>query len=160
MKEIDEVLWYVRDALKNRPPKNHTSAVVDTFWSTQIKNFHEGKINGGKTLEYLLQYCRGVLPEGVPTPWDELDYVYAPYLVNTNHWVALEIDLKEWVLNVYDCNHDLMKDETLMFELYPVMVRVPFLLRAYPGTAEKYAVHGGKPLEFVRVEGLKQNKKT
>ena len=159
MKEIDEVLCYVRDSVKRRPSKTHTCAVLETFWSNKIKNFHEGKING-KTLEYLLQYCKGELPEGVATKWDETYYVYSPYFVNANHWVALEIDLQEWVLNVYDSNHNLMTEEHIIEELNPVMVRVPLILSLYPGTAEKYASQNAKPLRFNWVKGVKQNKRT
>lgn len=129
--------------------------MVDTYWSIQLRYFHEGVLHDGNTLKNLLLYSSGELPESDGPSWGEVDYVYAPYLVTNNHWVALEIDLKEWVLNVYDCNHDLTKEEDLKVELNPVTVRLPVLLTLSPTTAVKYNDRYAKPLGFNRVVNIK-----
>ena len=97
LKGLDEVLCYTRESVKLNPSKTHICAVLDSSWSQRIKNMYENKVKDNgvseEKLSVMLKYFAGELPDYFPTCWDEIDFVYAPYFVSGNHWVALQIDL-------------------------------------------------------------------
>lgn len=164
LKGLDEVLCYIRESVKLNPSKTHSCAVLDSSWSQRIKNMYENKVKDNEVseekLSIMLKYFAGVLPDCFPTCWDEIDFVYAPYFVSGNHWVALQIDLQKWVINVYDCNVNLNKDKSMKEELKPVMVTLPSLVSERASIAVKYAHQVGNPLGFHRVKNVPQNKRT
>ena len=74
--------------------------------------------------------------------WDEVERIFLPFHLSDQskeHWVALEIDLIEWAILIYDSNVGLYKDEVLKERLKPVIEGFPKCIRRYEPLAYKFA---------------------
>lgn len=77
----------------------------------------------------VMAYITGEHPIEFGKTWVGAKKVYTPFNLSSNHWVALEIDLEERKINVYDCRIDLHKDDVVFTALAPMCQLIPILLK-------------------------------
>jgi hypothetical protein len=155
------MLYYIRKGLSEHPSETHRCAVLDSFWSDPYRGQYANHVVEGKKVNprpaRVCQYFKGELPELYGVKWDDVDYLYAPYFVNGNHWVALQVDLVNWMVNVYDCNIPLVTEAKMELEVKPVLKFLPVYMRLHEPLAKKYASSLGNDLGYHRVQTIKQN---
>ncbi|CAA7058024.1 unnamed protein product [Microthlaspi erraticum] len=122
---------------------------VDTYfghyWSAKYNEFkmvEANKKGEGKPLPTLLwDYYKGAQPEPRPTNkiWGiDIDELYVPFNVKTNHWVALLISLPKRHITVYDSLPHHVKPAELHVLLEPLAVMFPYLMRTLADEETKY----------------------
>ena len=161
LQEIDEALLYIRKTLSEHPTVRQSCAILDCGWFIPYKQQHvnlnaEGK-KVNETPKGFNRYFKGELPEFYGVCWDKVEFLYAPYNVNANHWIALQIDLVNWVVNVFNCNNNLNSDDVIKLQVEPVLKMLPIFMSKYEPLASKYAHRELQQLQFNRVSTIKQN---
>ncbi|XP_050384010.1 uncharacterized protein LOC126800657 [Argentina anserina] len=76
------------------------------------------------------KYMRGTRPS-FSTSWDEVDLIYMPIIVSTNHWLLVVANLADCYMTVYDPRVNLHTWDELMIELKPLAVMFPHLLNKF-----------------------------
>ena len=161
---MDEILYFYR----KMTCENVRVVVLDTYWArhlvSQVNLGDVGFTEEGE--ETLRNYMKGILPTEFPKKWNDAKKIYTPFHlagIEKEHWIALEIDLSEWSINVYDCNKKLYSDKEIHDALDPIHQGVPRLLTNYkplatnlPGAWRHFK---GKPLDICRMDKLKVNKR-
>ena len=93
LQEIDEALLYIRKTLSEHPTVRQSCAILDCGWFIPYKQQYaklnpEGKKKPNESPKGVNRYFKGELPEFYGVCWDGVDFLYAPFNVNTNHWIA------------------------------------------------------------------------
>ena len=154
MQHIDEACGILRKEVASES-KYAGVAVVDPYFGVLLQ-----RQTGMPVDEELEYYFSGMLPERCPKPWASVDRVLAPWNLKDNHWVAVEIDLAEWTVRVYDPDTRLTPERHLPGLLKPITHTLPPLM---DGHQELHAKHAGKlpqPFKYNRVKGIPQNKQS
>ena len=162
---MDEVLCYIRKELVAHPCETHKAAVLDSWWAYPYIKAKEDS-PGIALSEIALpssasEYFEGVRPALYGKSWDDVDFLYAPFNLNRDHWITLQIDLREWAINVYDCAVDLYKETEIYKLVYPVMTLLPVFISQHPSLGEKYKDRGHSAFAIRRktAKQVKQNKR-
>ena len=66
---------------------------------------------------FTASYFLGLYPSDYPKSWESAKLVYTPFNIDNEHWIALEINLAEKVINAYDFNHYIVSAEKLVDHL-------------------------------------------
>lgn len=154
MQDVDEVLCRIRLDLNDHPDENHKSAILDTQFKQHLQELN---LEGGQLPQNLEKYFDGRLPEHHGKKWEDVDFLYIPAHVGGNHWVAVEINLAQWKVTVYDCNEKTNSSRALREELSAFYKDLPKMMGMYENLAKKYPQKNPVPFTFGRAEGLAQN---
>lgn len=134
---------------------------MDTTWCEDYKDQHKCEMGGVAVPEFpdrVARYFRGELPIFHGKNWEEVDFIYAPLFVGTNHWVAIQIDLVNWSLSVFDCNANLKRDHVIQEAVAPIIKYLPKFVSKHEPLSKKYAHRGVSVLTYNgRVGNLEQN---
>ncbi|PON53092.1 Ulp1 protease family, C-terminal catalytic domain containing protein [Parasponia andersonii] len=69
--------------------------------------------------------------------WAEVDKVYYPLNIGSNHWVLVQIDLPAHILTVYDSNQALYDDAHVEQAMRPMMKMLPYILLNVEGVTDR-----------------------
>ncbi|KAL2503158.1 Ulp1 protease family protein [Forsythia ovata] len=110
--------------------------VLDSnFWQL-VENAFEDSVKTGHNnsddsfAKMLVDYVEGAAPN-LGKPWKICRYLYLPYCVPNLHWFAVEIDLEERRLNIFDSLTSMVRESNLGKRLKPLKVVVPRLMQKY-----------------------------
>ena len=147
----------------NSGNESHKAVVVDSTWWLDFTDLERAEWGIGVNVNLpprQVEYFEGQRPDPHGKSWIDADFIYTPIFVGSDHWVAAEIDLTKWCLNVYDCNIVLNPEALVENTLAPMTTLFPRVLSLYKPLAEKFEEHVGHPLIYKgRVYGLHQNRR-
>ncbi|CAA7054290.1 unnamed protein product [Microthlaspi erraticum] len=151
MQHLNATVFLLRTCLMEHAEwfRSDRICFVDTYfghyWSAKYNEFkmvEANKKGEGKPLPTLLwDYYKGAQPEPRPTNkiWGiDIDELYVPFNVKTNHWVALLISLPKRHITVYDSLPHHVKPAELHVLLEPLAVMFPYLMRTLADEETKY----------------------
>lgn len=101
------MLGHIRKAIFDYPQRFKKFAVLDCKWmarfnATYLNQFSEAEVGEYEFDDDWDQAYRGEYPYAYPKSLRQVDNIYAPFHISNSHWVALQIDLPEWKVIVYD----------------------------------------------------------
>ncbi|XP_060970027.1 uncharacterized protein LOC133037186 isoform X2 [Cannabis sativa] len=86
----------------------HKGIILSTFVTAMISSAwtsHKGPRKNLKWEDYILDYCTGAHKSQVFERWRGNEFIYFVLnLPTARHWVTVEVDIKLWKINVYDCD--------------------------------------------------------
>ena len=115
--------------------------IVDSTWSSIIQAqplYAQKGIPVRPLPDVVKSYFIGEMPEPYGKSWEDADYIYAPCFIGENHWVALQVDLQSWCINVYDCNCILYNEEKIQEELFGVSKYLPSHISNHEPLAKRF----------------------
>ncbi|PON68492.1 Ulp1 protease family, C-terminal catalytic domain containing protein, partial [Parasponia andersonii] len=69
--------------------------------------------------------------------WAEVDEVYYPLNIGSNHWVLVQIDLPAHMFTVYDSDQALYDDACVEQAMRPMMKMLPYFLLNVEGVTDR-----------------------
>ena len=106
-----------------------------------------------KLNHFAMNYITGTYPISFGKTWVGAKKVYTPYNLSSYHWVALEIDLEQRKISIYDCLTNLHEDVVVQTVLTPMSKLIPILLNK----SRLFGAIDESPFTIHRVHGLPQN---
>ncbi|KAK2651998.1 hypothetical protein Ddye_011854 [Dipteronia dyeriana] len=76
--------------------------IIQGRWSLLVENKTQFKHETYKWDSEMTDYVIGKKPVEAWEHWRKVNLILFPANVNGNHWVAIAVDLKEWVITIYD----------------------------------------------------------
>ncbi|KAL2456471.1 Ulp1 protease family protein [Abeliophyllum distichum] len=134
---VDSALFHIRErAVKYANLFRQDCAVLDSnFWQI-VENAFEDRLNTGRKnsddafKKMLVDYVEGAAPV-LGKPWKTCRYLYLPYCVPNSHWFAVEIDLQERQIHIFDSLTSMVREAKLGNYMKPLKVVVPRLMKKY-----------------------------
>ncbi|KAL2506629.1 Ulp1 protease family protein [Abeliophyllum distichum] len=134
---VDSALFHIRErAVKYANLFRQDCAVLDSnFWQI-VENAFEDRVNTGRNnfdeafKKMLVDYVEGAAPV-LRKPWKICRYLYLPYCVPNSHWFAVEIDLEERRIHIFDSLTSMVREAKLGNYMKPLKVVVPRLMKKY-----------------------------
>ena len=103
--------------------------------------------------EYIVKYMIGLYPRLYGKPWTGVKRIYTPFIFGENHWVALEIILETHLVNVYDCNHPVTKEQKIISGLAHFCEELKRIMKNHNFLGEM----DDTPFSVVRIPALPNN---
>ena len=154
-------MFLYRERISEDPQRFSKVVVLDPFWQEYVKRefdrFHNNTPLVGK--DELIRYMMGECPGEYGKRWDDAERIYTCFNIEEKHWFALEIDLCDWCVTVYDCTVDLYKDKEIFDMLRPIVETVPRYVKMYEPLAKRCEALLDNPMSVSRRHNLKQNKR-
>ncbi|KAL2489672.1 uncharacterized protein Fot_42964 [Forsythia ovata] len=134
---VDSALFHIRErAVKYANLFRQDCAVLDSnFWQL-VENAFEDRVkidynNSDEAFaKMFVHYVEGAAPN-LGKPWKICRYLYLPYCVPNSHWFAVEIDLEERRINIFDSLTSMVRESNLGNYMKPIKVVVPRLMKKY-----------------------------
>ncbi|KAL2453446.1 Ulp1 protease family protein [Abeliophyllum distichum] len=134
---VDSALFHIRErAVKYANLFRQDCAVLDSnFWQI-VENAFKDRLNTGRNnsdeafKKMLVDYVEGAAPV-FGKPWKTCSYLYLPYCVPNSHWFAVEIDLEERRIHIFDSLTIMVCEAKLGNYMKPLKVVVPRLMKKY-----------------------------
>ncbi|KAK0608728.1 hypothetical protein LWI29_035101 [Acer saccharum] len=83
-------------------------------WATATKGDKQFKHETYQWDDTMINYVKGKYPKHASEPWRTINNILFPANVNQNHWVAVEVDLNQRVIKVYDSIPDAYSVEQIL----------------------------------------------
>ncbi|KAK0580445.1 hypothetical protein LWI29_002051 [Acer saccharum] len=83
-------------------------------WATATKGDKQFKHETYQWDDTMIDYVKGKYPKHASEPWRTINTILFPANVNQNHWVAVEVDLNQRVIKVYDSMPDTYSVEQIL----------------------------------------------
>ncbi|XP_062100256.1 uncharacterized protein LOC133806146 [Humulus lupulus] len=132
--QIDAIFHLLRRRRKLFPKVYTTNCVVLDTYAPQIFsmywNCHDGDRSTFIWDESIIDYVRGKEHRHLPC-WENQEYIYFTLnLPAEKHWVAVEVDIENWQIVVYDCDIGATTEDNMKSYLKPYTEIFASLLRA------------------------------
>ena len=123
---IRERLWLFPKTYRKKVALADTVfvACMNGRWEAFRKNSNKAKF---KWDEQLTDYAKGDT-NNFQCGWEEVDEVYYPLNIGSNHWVLVQIDLPAHMLMVYDSDQTLYNAARVDEAMRPMMKMLPYYL--------------------------------
>ncbi|KAL2491032.1 Ulp1 protease family protein [Abeliophyllum distichum] len=159
---VDLALFHIRErAVKYVNLFRQDCTVLDSnFWQI-VENAFEDRENTGRNSsdeafkKMLVDYVEGAAPV-LRKPWKICRYLYLPYCVSNSHWFAVEIDLEERRINIFDSLTSMVREAKLGIYMKPLKVVVPRFMKKYVNenySTSTFTHHRVKKLPVQYVDG-------
>ncbi|XP_060172582.1 uncharacterized protein LOC132603499 isoform X1 [Lycium barbarum] len=170
---VDEVLLLMRMRQINFPEKyDSIDIILDlNFYNNILKRYTEltnettdpsvvpmeVRLAEFKWDDEVVDYCRGVRPYPGGCSWAGAKRVFTVMNIEVTHFVTLEFNIEEGVVNVYDCNVPVYSDDAFFCFMQPVMELWLKLLKQSGMFAHLPAKLLNELWEFNRLKNLPRN---
>ena len=162
---MDVVLYYLRKKIRYNPDHfNQRSTTMDAIcnrylckaWKTYLaepERFDWDK----KPFSNLVNCAKGK-KMAVGINWVDVDYVYSPFFVeDSQHWLLLEIDLVNCIINVYDSMSNTRHDNKIRENVAAYSMMIPNLLHHINFFEQRPDIKGNiGDFKVVLIKGLEQ----
>ena len=112
---LEAGLVHMRKRVSEDPSRFEGIVVMDPiFHQKYLPECSSSYEESSHVEQFTASYFLGLYPSDYPKSWEYAKKVYTPFNINNEHWVALEIDFAEMVINAYDFNHYIVSSEKLV----------------------------------------------